>query len=90
MYTHAHAIPVPLLTPTRPFPKPNQTNHRPSTLNLIDNLLYLTQVGTIETQFRTFPLEVLGGDDDLHVTLRESGVRCCIMGMCICAYGLCL
>lgn len=36
-----------------------------------------TQVGTIETQFRTFPLEVLGGEEDLNVSLRESGVRAC-------------
>jgi tRNA (guanine37-N1)-methyltransferase len=32
----------------------------------------LAQMGNIETQFRTFPLEVLAGDDDLEVELRES------------------
>jgi tRNA G37 N-methylase Trm5 len=31
-------------------------------------------VGTIETQFRTFPLEVIAGDENLDVTLKESGV----------------
>lgn len=31
------------------------------------------QVGNIETKFRTFPLEILAGEDDLNVQVRESG-----------------
>ena len=29
------------------------------------------QIGTIESEFRTFPMEVLAGDDDMEVTLRH-------------------
>ena len=31
-------------------------------------------MGTIETKFRTFPLEILAGDENLEVELKESGV----------------
>ena len=33
----------------------------------------VNKVGTIETEYRTFPMELLAGDDDLEVELRESG-----------------
>lgn len=32
----------------------------------------VNKVGQIETEFRTFPLEVIAGDGDMVVTLRES------------------
>ena len=33
----------------------------------------VNKVGSIETQFRTFPMEVLAGEDDTKVELKESG-----------------
>ena len=33
----------------------------------------VNKVGTIEHQFRTFPLEVLAGEPNLDVELKESG-----------------
>ncbi len=35
----------------------------------------INKVGTIENQFRTFPMEVIAGEDDLDVTVSESGCR---------------
>lgn len=35
----------------------------------------VNKMGNIENEFRTFPMEVLAGDDDLQVTMRESGAR---------------
>ncbi len=35
----------------------------------------VNKTGNIETRFRTFPLEVLAGEDNLEVSVRESGVR---------------
>ena len=35
----------------------------------------VNKVGTIETQFRTFPMEVLAGDDDTVVECLEGGAR---------------
>lgn len=35
----------------------------------------VNKVGAIETEFRTFPMEVLAGDDDLSVEVSESGCR---------------
>lgn len=32
----------------------------------------VNKIGQIETEFRTFPLEVVAGDDDMIVTLKES------------------
>jgi len=32
-------------------------------------------VGTIETEFRTFPMELIAGKNDFNVTLRESGAK---------------
>jgi tRNA (guanine37-N1)-methyltransferase len=32
----------------------------------------MLQVGLIETQYRTYPLEVLAGEPDLNVTVKES------------------
>jgi tRNA (guanine37-N1)-methyltransferase len=32
----------------------------------------VNKVGQIETEYRTFPLEVIAGDDDMMVTLKES------------------
>eukprot|EP01032_Pedospumella_encystans_P012454 gene12454-14410_t len=35
----------------------------------------VNKIGNIETEFRTFPMELLGGEDNYEVTLRESGAR---------------
>ena len=35
----------------------------------------VNKIGTIATEFRTFPMELLAGKDDTNVELRESGVR---------------
>lgn len=35
----------------------------------------VNKVGAIETEFRTFRMEVIAGDDDLHVEVSESGCR---------------
>jgi tRNA (guanine37-N1)-methyltransferase len=35
----------------------------------------VNKMGNIENEFRTFPMEILAGDDDLQVTMRESGAR---------------
>lgn len=35
----------------------------------------VNKMGNIENEFRTFPMEVLAGEDDLRVTMRESGAR---------------
>lgn len=35
----------------------------------------VNKMGNIENEFRTFPMEVLAGEDNLVVTVRESGAR---------------
>lgn len=35
----------------------------------------INKVGTIETEFRTFPIELLAGENNYNVTLRESNAR---------------
>ena len=35
----------------------------------------INKIGTIETEFRTFPMEVIAGDNDLNVTVKESNAR---------------
>jgi len=35
----------------------------------------VNKMGNIENEFRTFPMEVLAGDDDFNVTVRESGAK---------------
>ena len=35
----------------------------------------VTKVGTIETEFRTFPMELIAGDANYDVQLKESGAR---------------
>lgn len=61
MYVHIHSM--------------AQTTLYPCVAALTNPIATRPQVGTIETQFRTFPLEVLAGEADLNVTMRESGVR---------------
>ena len=35
----------------------------------------INKVGSIETEFRTFPIELLAGDNNFNVTLRESNAK---------------
>eukprot|EP00601_Ochromonadales_sp_CCMP2298_P023581 CAMPEP_0173289114 /NCGR_PEP_ID=MMETSP1143-20121109/10798_1 /TAXON_ID=483371 /ORGANISM="non described non described, Strain CCMP2298" /LENGTH=401 /DNA_ID=CAMNT_0014227965 /DNA_START=300 /DNA_END=1502 /DNA_ORIENTATION=+ len=35
----------------------------------------VNKVGNIDTEYRTFPMELLAGDADMEVTLKESGAR---------------
>ena len=51
----------------------SQPTHLPALILCVWVLGCVRQVSTIETQFRTFPLEVLAGDPCLDVEHKESG-----------------
>jgi tRNA (guanine37-N1)-methyltransferase len=35
----------------------------------------INKVGNIETEFRTFPMEVIAGEENFNVELKESGAK---------------
>ena len=43
--------------------------------HLVQIKTVVNKVGNIETQFRTFPMELLAGEDNYNVTLKEYGAK---------------